>query len=1136
MRKLNLFLILAALSLGSNAFASEAPKAIDARIMRHPDVSATQVAFAYAGDIWVAPKTGGVALRLSSPRGEEQFPRFSPDGNSIAFSATYDGNQDLYVMPVSGGVPRRVTHHGAADRLLDWYPDGQSFLYATTMTSYKDRFNQLYRVSIEGGLPIKLPMPYGEFGAISPDGKQIAYVPISVEFRTWKRYRGGMNPDLWLFNLDTLEAENLTQSDASESIPMWHNGVLYFLSDRDENKRFNIWAYEPQTKKFRQVTKFSDYDVHFPSVGPSDMVFEQAGQLFVMDLATEKYSPIHITVVTDRATLKPRIENVGGRIGTGTVSPSGKRALFEARGEIFSAPAEHGVVRNLTRSSGVAERYPSWSPDGKLIAYFSDRTGEYELTVRNADNTGEEQTLTELGPGYRYQPQWSPDSKKVVFIDQAMKIRLYDFDTKQTQVIDQQMWMYHGALNGFSVSWSPDSRWIAYAADNENRNSSVVIYDTKEGERHVVTSGFYDDNDPVFDPDGKYLFFRTERNFNPTYSEVDNSWIYMNMAQLAALPLRKDVASPLAPRNDEEPDKDKDKKKDEKKSEEKKDEKKPDAEPAKDSDKDPEKEQDKEKDAAKPEEKKDAAKAEEKKDDKADKKDEKKPKPVEIDFEDMEQRIVILPPRPGNYVNLVAVSGKLLFRTIPRGGDGNTPIEFYDLEKREVKKVVDDANGFELSANREKLLVANNGAFSIIEPKEGQNLNKRIDTSGFETMVDPPAEWRQIFMDAWRLERDLFYDPNLHGVNWNLMRERYLNILDDAVTRWDVNYVLGELLGELNASHTYRSGGDIEQAPQRGVGYLGCDFALTNGAYQIAKIINGAPWDTEVRSPLLRPGITNIAVGHYLLAVNGTPIDTNRDPWAAFQSLADKPVFLTVNTNPTLTGSWEVLIQTMGSEARLRNLAWINENRLRVEELSGGQIAYVYVPDTGQGGQNELVRQWRGQVTKPGMIIDERFNSGGQIPDRFVELLNRPLRNYWGVRDGKDWPWPPVAHFGPKAMLVNGWSGSGGDCFPYYFKDSQLGPLIGMRTWGGLIGITGAPPLVDGGSVTVPTFGIYSRKGEWIIEGYGVDPDIEVVDDPAAMAKGGDPQLERAVAEIMKSLKAHPPAKAPKPAYPNRST
>jgi tricorn protease len=1100
----------------AGAGKSGGPARIDARMMREPDVSATHIAFVYAGDIWVAPKTGGEAVRLSSPRGEESFPKFSPDGTLLAFSGHYDGNLDIYVVPVTGGLPRRITHHGAPDRVVSWYPDGQHILFATTMTSYKDRFNQLYKVPAEGGLPEKLPMPYGEFGAISPDGKSIAYNPISVDFRTWKRYRGGMNPDIWLFDLVNLRARNLTQSAAAESIPMWHGTTLYFLSDRDQNKRFNLWAYESNRQTFRQVTRFKDYDVHFPSIGPSEIVFENAGRLYLLDLKTEKSREVQITVTTDRATLRPHLESVSGSIQRGTISPTGKRALFEARGDIFSAPAEHGVVRNLTRTSGVAERYPAWSPDGKLLAYFSDRTGEYELTVRNAERTAtgaeDERTLTKLGPGFRYQPQWSPDSRKILWTDQAMKIWVYDFDTRTNRLIDRQLWMYHGDLSRFGVSWSADSRWLAYAGDQDNRNSAIVLYDSRTGQRHQVTSGFYNDEEPVFDPDGKYLYFKTGRTFGPSYGELDNTWIYANTHNLAAVPLRTDVPSPLAPRNDEETEKDK-KKDEDKKSDEKK-------------------EDEKDKDKKSAGEKED--KGTEKKDEK---KDAKKPKPVEIDLAGFEERAVILPPKGRRYADLIAVSGKLVYRRLARVGSGEerSPLMFYDLEKREEKTILDDAHGVELSADRNKLLVRQNQVYAIIEPKEGQKLDKRIDTGGFESEVDPVAEWRQLFTDAWRFERDFFYDPGLHGVDWPAMRARYSQLLDDAVTRWDVSYVLGELIAELNSSHTYRSGGDTERSPERAVGYLGCDFELTNGAYRIARIIDGAPWDSEARSPLLRPGLTNVQAGDYLLAVNGEPVDPSKDPWAAFQGLADKPVFLTVNSNATLQGAHEVLVQTLASEARLRNLAWIDANRRKVEKLSDGKIGYVYVPDTGQNGQNELVRQWRGQVTKAGLIIDERFNSGGQIPDRFVELLDRPLRNYWAVRDGKDWSWPPVAHSGPKAMLINGWSGSGGDCFPFYFKQSGLGPLVGQRTWGGLIGMTGAPPLIDGGSVTVPTFGIYDRKGEWIIESHGVDPDVEVVDDPGEMARGGDPQLERAVFEVQKAIRQNQLPEVRKPKYPNRA-
>jgi tricorn protease len=1100
---------------------------IDARLMRQADVSATQITFVYAGDIWVAPKRGGTAVRLSSPRGEESFPRFSPDGASIAFSGNYDGNTDIYVVPASGGLPQRLTFHGAADRVLGWYPDGKSILFASQRESPRDRFNQLYKLPAAGGLPEKLPVPYGEFGAISPDGRTLAYTPISVDFRTWKRYRGGMNADIWLFDLVSGEAKNLTNNDAADGQPMWHGDTLYFLSDRDGQKRANLWACDTKSGAFRQITTFTDYDVQFPSIGPEDIVFEQGGRLHLLELNSGKHQPVEISVVTDRATLKPRAENVSRLIQSADLSPSGKRAVFEARGELFTVPAEYGVVRNLTRTSGAAERHPAWSPDGKFIAYFSDGGGEYDFYLRPADGTGEPQKVAALGAGFRYHPQWSPDSRKLVFIDKAMRIHLHDLDKKRTSAIGRQLWSYQGELNSFRVSWSADSRWIAWAQDQTNRHTAIRLHDTKSGKGRLVTSGFYNDEEPTFDPDGKYIYFKSDRSFDPIYSSADWSFIYANMTRLVAVPLRNDVPSPLAPRNDEETLKKEEPKKPEPKPEDSSAEKK--TAPASD-------DKGATKLAAASGEKKSSPKSAPKKKDAPAAKADAKPKPVEIDLDGFEHRAVLLPTKAGRYADLHALSGKLLYRWLPRtgSGGGSSLLEFYDLEKREPKTIVSGADGVSPSADGKKLLVRKDSDYFIIEPKEAQKLDKKLATAGLETSIDPAAEWKQIFADAWRLQRDFFYDPGLHGVDWKAMRTRYEALLTDCVTRWDVNYVIGELIAELNASHTYRSGGDVEAAPTRGVGYLGCDFALENGAYRIKHIVEGAPWDVEVRSPLRTPGV-KVAVGDYLLAVNGVPLDITQEPSAAFQGLADKTVLLTVNTKPELKGAREVLIETLASESRLRYLAWVDANRRAVEKLSGGRIGYVYVPSTAQEGQNELVRQWRGQTQKPGLIVDERFNSGGQIPDRFVELLGRGVKNYWGVRDGQDWSWPPVSHAGPKAMLMNGWSGSGGDCFPYYFKQAGLGPLIGTRTWGGLIGMTGAPPLIDGGSVTVPTFGIYDTKGEWIIEGFGVAPDIEVIDDPAKMAKGGDPQLESAVAEVLKALERNPPVAPNKPKYPVRS-
>jgi tricorn protease len=1071
---------------------------VDARLMRMPAVSASQVAFVYGGDIWVVARSGGTAQRLSTPKGTEGLPRFSPDGALLAFTGNYDGNTDVYVVPASGGMPARLTHHPAQDLVLGWYPDGRSLLIASDMASGTDRFHQLYKLPAAGGLADRLPVPYGEFGAVSPDGKTLAYVPNSQDFRTWKRYRGGDVSRLYLFDLTTHAARRVGDDGASYSQPMWHGATLYFLSDRDEAKRYNIWALDTATGAMRQVTAYRDFDVHFPSIGPADIVFENGGRLYLLDLATEKAREVRIQVVTDEATLKPRAEQVADSIASFVVSPSGKRALIEARGDLFSVPAENGVTLNLTRTSGVAERYPAWSPDGKTVAYWSDRSGEYELTLRNADGTGEERTVTQLGPGYRYPIFWSPDSSKVAYADQAMGIYLCDVATGKVTRVDQGLYLFHEVqsegmegLETFRVSWSADSRWAAWSREMPSQMGAIFLHDTQTGKTTQVTSGFYYDSNPVFDPEGKYLYYFTKRSFKPDYG-LDSTWIYANLTQLAAVPLRADVPSPVAPRNDVEA-----------------------AGKA-----ETEKRGDRETGGV--EKKKEAA----------------KPEPVKIDLAGFEERAVLLPPKVGNYADLTAVKGKVLFRRLPRTGsdEEKSPVLWYDFEEREEKTILEDADAYELAAGGEKLLVQSDKDYAIVDVKPDQKMEKKLDTSSLEMTVDPMAEWKQIFSDAWRFERDYFYDPHMHGVDWKAMRERYGALIGQCVTRGDVNFVLGELIAELNSSHTYRGGGDQEKPAEREAGLLGADFALENGAYRIQAILQGAPWDVEARSPLKEPGL-GVKEGDYLLAVNGARVDTAKDPWAALDGLSGKTCLLTVNDKPDLTGSRQVLVKALDAsgEARLRHLDWINRNRLKVEQATGGRVGYLYVPDTGTDGQNELYRQFMGQYTKDGLIIDERFNSGGQIPDRFVELLDRPVNTYWAVRDGRDWQWPPFANRGPKVMLINGWSGSGGDCFPLYFRMAKLGPLVGRRTWGGLIGISGSPSFVDRGQVTVPTFGIYDLSGKWIVEGRGVEPDIPVDDDPAQMADGGDPQLDRAVQEVLRLLKENPPAAPRKPAYEDRS-
>jgi tricorn protease len=1057
---------------------------VNAKMFQYPDVSQTHISFTYAGDIWIVSKEGGTANKLTSAKGTELLARFSPDGKQIAFSGNYNGNVDVYVMPSLGGLPKRITHHGMMDRLIDWYPDGNNLLFASSRESGKQRFNQFYKVSKSGGLPEKLPLPYAEFGVISPDGKQIAYTPISAAFRTWKRYRGGMAADIYLFNLETKASENITNNIAGDEIPMWSGNKIYFLSDRGENKRYNIWCYDISTKQTKQITNFGDFDIRFPSIGNNEIVFEAGGLLYLLDLTTEKYREVKINVVTDESTLLARNVNVEKLIQNFSLSYNGNRTLFEARGEIFSVPTENGPVINLTQSSGVADRYPAYSPNGKYAAYFSDGSGEYELTIRDLEKPSQEKTLTSLGEGYRYKLFWSPNSKALAFIDQTMTVYIYDMDKNKTTKVDQQLWLYEGGLQNFSVSWSSDSRYIAYTKDLESSSTAIAIFDTKDQKIYQVTSGYYKDANPVFDPAGKYLYFLTNRSFKPVYGDFEGTWTYPNSTQIAAVTLTKDLRSPLAPKNDSSVVKKDDEKKDEKKE---------------------------------------------------DKKDDTKIKEVKIDFDGFEQRVVILPPAAGNYGNIAAVTGKVIYHRTPNSGsaDKKRSVVYFDFDKLEEKTIVDDADVFQISADEKKILVAKQNSFSVVDIAPDQKMDKKLPTNQLEMTVIPREEWKQIFNDVWRLQRDFFYDKNMHGVNWNAMKKQYGELIDNAVTRGDVNYIIGELISELNASHTYRGGGDDEVPLQRQVGYLGIDWELNNGAYKINRIVTGAPWDTEVRSPLLESGI-KVKEGNYVLAVNGISIDVTKDPWSAFEGLADKTIELTVNDKASTDGAWNIIVKTLNDETRLRNLEWIESNRKRVNDATDGKIGYVYVPSTGIDGQDELVRQYSAQFSKEGLIIDERFNNGGQIPDRFVELLNRKPLAYFAVRDGKNWQWPTVANYGPKVMLINGWSGSGGDAFPDFFRKSGVGPLIGSRTWGGLIGISGAPSLIDGGNVTVPTFRQYNPDGTWFKEGHGVDPDIDVPEDYTQLSNGVDNQLEKAIQEVMRLHKLNPPVNPKQPPYEKR--
>ena len=1071
--------------------ATTARAQIDARMLRYPDVSETQIAFVYAGDIWVVAKEGGPARRLSSPPGEEAFPRFSPDGAQIAFSGNYNGNTDVYVVPTLGGAPFRITHHPGDDRVLDWTPDGRGVLLASNRRSGLPAFRQIYRVAIEGGQAERLAVPYGEFGALSPDGRRIAYTPETRGFRTWKRYRGGAAPEIWLLDLETLDAENVSDSPANDAQPMWHGDTLYFLSDRGPAQRYNIWAHDLATGSKRQVTTFADFDITFPASGPSDLVFQAGGRLFRMDLASERVSEVEVDVVTDLAALVPRTADVASRITSAGISPTGQRAVFEARGEIFTVPARHGAVRNLTHSSGAADRFPAWSPDGRWIASWSDSEGEYELTLHRADGTGEPEVVTALGPGFRYRPFWAPDSTKLAFIDHTQRIHVFDRETGALTEVDRGLHMLHGALAGFELSWSHDSRWIAWSRGLETTNSAVFLFDTEAGERFQATSGYYNDFRPVFDPAGNYLYYYSNRTLAPVYSDLDATWVYPNATNIVAATLRDDVPSPSHPATTRSPSR-----------------------------------------------------------------RTTSPSPTLVR--------TLTKQRPGQGT---------------RPGPGRTTRTTPGGAARHRRRRLRAAGCHPADRGRELRPPAGGRGQGRLPAEAARRCRRRSaephrrlgprGTGG----ADHPARRRQLRdlggrQEAARVERAIVGDRRRRAGADDGKPPRHQRADDDARSagrvaadvRRGVAHLSGLLLRRRPArTRLERAPGAVRRPDRPGRHTLGRQLPHRRAHRRGQRVAHlrrrgrhrgGAPARRrparrrlvagERRLPH-RPHRAGRALGHrgpvparrarrrrrrrrLPARRQRKPLDPARDPHAAFEGLAGETVLLTVNDRPTTDGAREVVVTTLRSEATLRMRDWIERNRLRVDEASGGRIGYVYVPNTAVPGQTELVRQFNHQHAKDGLIIDERWNGGGQLPDRFVELMNRETVGHIYFRHGAIARQPAITHRGHKAMLINGQAGSGGDAFPWFFREMDAGVLVGERTWGGLIGPASGHQLIDGGFYTAPPGRLYRNDGQWFAEGHGVEPDIPVTDHPGELAKGNDPQLDAAVAELMRRIREDPPA------------
>ena len=1105
MKKLGpaLAFILSILSFGMPTTAS-AQQGAKPLLLRQPTLSATDIVFAYGDDLWRVSRDGGNAVRLTAGPGVKAGPHFSPDGQTIAFTGEYDGKLNVYVIPVTGGSPRRVTFHAGPDAVVGWTPDGKNILFTSTRDSFANNTRALFTVPAEGGFPTKLPLPVGWEGSYSADGKYLAYRPTPFPWGNWSHYRGGTSPRIWIANLADSSVLALPHEDWNDFNPMWVGDTIYFLSDR--NGAYTLFSYDPKTKTDSQLIENKGMPLKSADANGGTIVYEQFGAIHLYDLASKKEHPVMIEVSADLVEPRPRFEKVAKQINNSNISPTGARAVFEAHGEILTVPGEKGDIRNITNSPGVADRDPAWSPDGKWIAYFSDESGEYALHLRSQTGRGETRKIN-LGnpPSFFYGPTWSPDSKKIAYTDKRLNLWFVDLDKPTPVKVDTDYY----ESQGLNPSWSPDNRWITYTKILPNHFRAVFVYSMDTGKSTQITDGLSDAEYAAFDANGKYLYFTASTNIGPTVGGLDMSTDGKFVTRSVYLAvLRKDLPSPLAPESDEE---------------------KTDAEKKVAAGDD--------KDAAK--DKKDASKDDAKaKDDDADKSEKKEAVKVTIDFDNISQRILALPLPARDYAALLAgKTGEIFVAEVPPTVDPQGPPQLifskFDLTKRKQDQLIAGVQSISLSANGEKYLYQQGDTWAIAptaSPAKPGDGALKIDS--MEVWVEPRAEWAQMYHEIWRIERDFLYDPHWHGVNLTRLSKEYEPYLDRIATRDDLNYLFAQMLSEINIGHMFVGGGDMPELQPLQVGFLGADYAIENGRYRFAKVYSGENWNPHLIAPLTQPGV-NVAVGDYLLAVNGVEVKAAEDVYRYFQETAGKQTVLKVGPNADGNGSREVTVVPEPDETALRNRSWMESNMQRVNELSGGKLAYVYLPNTAGGGFTNFNRYYFAQVGKDGALIDERFNTGGQAADYIIQYLQRKIWNYWTSREGANYTTPLSGIYGPKAMLTNEFSGSGGDALPWYFRHVGLGPLIGRRTWGGLVGIGGYPNLIDNGYVTAPRFAFFTTEGEWDVENHGVAPDVDIEMDPAAWRKGHDTQLEKGVEVLMQELTKNPPQPVKRPAYPD---
>ncbi len=1061
----------------------------ESRLLRFPTIHGNQVVFTYAGDLYSVPSFGGTARKITSDVGYECFAKFSPDGKYIAFTGQYDGNTEVYLIPSEGGIPKRLTFTATLNRddvsdrmgpnnIVMCWKGNDTIIYRSRMIEFNDFKGQLFSVSVNGGPSTQLPLPRGGFCSFSPDLNKFAYNRVFREFRTWKHYRGGQADDIWIYDFTTKKIENITNNPAQDNFPMWAGNKIYFTSDRDY--RLNLFSYDLNTKETKKLTDFKDYDVKFPSLGDNAIIFENGGLLYKFDLASEKTDKIPVYLNEDFSMARSKLIDVSKNITNYEISPDGSRALFGARGEIFTVPEKNGNTRNLTNTSGVHERNSKWSPDGKYIGYISDASGEDEIYIMPQDGNGAPVRITTNGNVYKYQIYWSPDSKKLLWSDRQQQLQFVDIDSKKITKVAEST-----AFEIAEYSWSPDSKWIAYAKPEEKTMQVVYLYSLESGKTIPVTDGWFASGNPVFSSDGKYLFMVSERNFEPKFGWTEFNQIYEDMAKIYLVTLAKDTKSPFEPKSDEV------KIKEEKH--------------GKESDK---------------------------------KTDKEKPGTVDVkvDPEGIQSRIAEITTEGSGYSGLESAGNKLYYRK-QGSKDDQAQLAVYDFEKKKETEL-GEINGFEISADLKKMLVSLKNAYYIIDlPQQKPELKERLNLSDMKMNLDRYAEWQQIFNESWRQMRDFFFAPNMHGVDWNAMKAKYAPLVKFVNHRADLTYIIGEMIGELNIGHSYVGGGDYPKAERIKLGLLGAQLVRDPQTkyYKIAKILKGQNWDKETRSPLTEIGV-NVNEGDYIIAVDNKPVNKLLDIYEALVNKAGKQVTLKVNSSPEESGSHETVVVPVDDEAQLYYYNWVENNIAKVNKATNGRVGYIHIPDMGVPGLNEFMKYFYPQEKKEALIIDDRGNGGGNVSPIITERLKREPVMIDIARNSAPGFDPGGMQVGPKVLLIDEFSASDGDLFPYRFKTYHMGKIIGKRTWGGVTGIRGSLPLLDGGFLNRPEFSRYDLEGKnWVIEGHGVDPDIIVDNDPALEFEGTDQQLDKAIEQILIDLKNNPPQLPPHPAYPDMS-